>query len=323
MTSNNSATGMWIVLGVTGALGLGVVLFALTGGGRDRGGEAAADETALMAPAATAEFGQRLIRETTRYMGPDQPDPAKRLTGNGLDCASCHLESGTVPGTLTLLAASSRYPRFSGRDGGERDLRDRINGCMQRSMNGHPLDRDSIEMIAMEKYIVGLGQQFSLMSEAKTVSDEPALFEEPARRADTEAGRLVYESKCRVCHGYNGEGLKESSDALDGYLFPPLWGPASYNNGAGMNRVLTAARFIKARMPLGAPDLSDDEAYDVSAYINSQPRPEKANLAEDYPELFRKPVDSPYPPYADPFPQEQHKYGPYDPIRDFYADREG
>ena len=37
----------------------------------------------------------------------------------------------------------------------------------------------------------------------------------------------------------------------DGFLFPLLWGPDSYNNGAGMNRVLTAARFIKARMPLG------------------------------------------------------------------------
>ena len=66
-------------------------------------------------------------------------------------------------------------------------------------------------------------------------------------------------------------------------------------------------------------DLSDDEAYDVSAYINSKPRPVKEGLEEDYPELFRKPVDSPYPPYADPFPQEQHQYGPFGPIRAYYA----
>ena len=141
----------------------------------------------------------------------------------------------------------------------------------------------------------------------------------PARRADPEAGQLVYQEKCQICHGADGLGLKESPDLAKGFLFPPLWGPDSYNNGAGINRVLTAARFIKARMPLGQPDLTDDEAYDVSAYINTQPRPVKSNLEADYPELFRKPVDSPYPPYADPFPQEQHKYGPFGPIRDYYA----
>src|SRR5690606_33860815 len=96
----------------------------------------------------------------------------------------------------------------------------------------------------------------------------------------------------------------------DGYLFPPLWGPESYNIGAGMARLLTAARFIKARMPLGAPELSDDEAYDVAAYMNAQSRPAMAELEQDYPDRTRKPVDSPYPPYADPFPVEQHRLGP-------------
>jgi thiosulfate dehydrogenase len=43
-----------------------------------------------------------------------------------------------------------------------------------------------------------------------------------------------------------------------------------------------------------------------------------ANLEQDYPERERKPVDSPYPPYADPFPVEQHRLGPYGPIRAYY-----
>jgi thiosulfate dehydrogenase len=85
-----------------------------------------------------------------------------------------------------------------------------------------------------------------------------------------------------------------------------------------MTRVLTAARFIKARMPLGRPDLTDEEAYDVAAYMNSHERPQRANLQVDYPDLKRKPVDSPYPPYADEFPIEQHRLGPFQPIRDFY-----
>ena len=283
--------------------------------------ESSAPETVAADQLPTAEYGQRLIRETTRYLGQEQADPAMRFTGNSLDCASCHIESGREPGTLSLLETANRYPRFSGRDGGERDLRDRINGCMQRSMNGRPLSRDSVEMIAMETYILGLNKQYGLMDALSTQSDEPAAFSEPARKADISAGEAVYEARCRICHGVDGAGLHETSDPLDGYLFPPLWGPESYNNGAGMNRVLTAARFIKARMPLGQADLSDDEAYDVSAYINSKPRPVKSALEGDYPELFRKPVDSPYPPYDDPFSQEQHKYGPFDPIREYYQRR--
>ncbi len=310
--SNQNITGFMLVLCICALAGAGLVVF-----NKDASLQGSAEDVVIAE--ATAEYGQRLLRETTVYLGPDQSDPAMRFSGNRLDCASCHLNTGTEPGTLSLLETSTRYPRFSGRDGGERDLRDRINGCMQRSMNGKPLDRDSVEMIAMEKYIVELGQQFAMMSEVKVEADEPPLFAEPDRRANPEAGLLVYQEKCQVCHGIDGLGLKESSDIARGYLFPPLWGPDSYNNGAGMNRVLTAARFIKAKMPLGQPDLSDDEAYDVSAYINSQPRPEKSNLEMDYPELFRKPVDSPYPPYADPFFQEQHKYGPFKPIRDFYA----
>jgi len=311
MSERNISHGVILVLGATSLLGIGVILYGLNRG-------PVQEESAVVPAAATAAYGQQLLRETTRLLGPEQPDPAMRYSGNGLDCASCHLESGTTPGTLSLLQSASRYPRFSGRDGGEGDLRDRINGCMQRSMNGKPLPRDSVEMIAMESYILGLGQQYNIMSDEKTRAFEPPAFVEPQRKASIDAGKVVYEAKCQVCHGADGLGLKQTADLLDGYLFPPLWGPESYNNGAGMTRVLTAARFIKARMPLGMPDLTDDQAYDVSAYINSQPRPIKAALEVDFPELWRKPVDSPYLPYADPFPQEQHQFGPFQPIRDYY-----
>jgi thiosulfate dehydrogenase len=86
-----------------------------------------------------------------------------------------------------------------------------------------------------------------------------------------------------------------------------------------MDRLLTAAAFVKHNMPFGttfdAPLLTDDDAYDVAAYINSQPRPEKPNLERDYPNRLQKPVDTASGPFADGFPAEQHKYGPYEPIR--------
>jgi thiosulfate dehydrogenase len=268
--------------------------------------------------AATPEYGRQLLRDTAAFIGPDHEDPEMRFSGSRIACASCHLDTGMEPGTLSLFESASRYPRFSGRDGGVGDLRDRINGCMQRSMNGRPLPRDSVEMIAMESYILSLADQFAATAESKRLSVEPPEFIEPDRAADVTAGQLVFEDKCQLCHGTDGAGLMATADPSDGYVFPPLWGPDSFNNGAGMNRVLTAARFIKARMPYGQPDLTDDQAYDVAAYINAQPRPEMQGLDADYPDRSLKPVDSPYPPYADPFPREQHRFGPFGPIREYY-----
>jgi thiosulfate dehydrogenase len=272
---------------------------------------------------ATAEYGQRLIRYTAREIGSGQTDPARRFSGNNLACASCHMESGRTPGTLSLMESASKYPAFSARDGIQGDLADRINGCMQRSMNGRPLLKDSVEMRAMISYIEQLGRQHQAMGESRRLAAEPAAFVEPDRKADVENGSKVYRSRCLICHGANGEGLKATAQLADGYLFPPLWGPDSYNIGAGMARVLTAARFIKARMPLGNPALTDDEAFDVAAYMNAQQRPGAANLEKDYPDLKRKPVDSPYPPYADSFSHEQHRIGPFAPIRAHYKQLTG
>jgi thiosulfate dehydrogenase len=281
--------------------------------------ERSSSQAAMDAPiAATPEYGRRLLRETSALMGPGSDDPNMQFSGTNIACASCHLDVGQRPGTLTLLQAAAKYPLDSGRDGRVADLRDRINGCMQRSMNGRPLARDSVEMIAMEAYIEGLGHQYAAMSVSQRTPDEPPAFKEPDRAASIEAGRIVYESRCYVCHGDDGSGLQATPNLRDGYVFPPLWGPDSFNNGAGMTRVLTAAKFIKARMPFGQPDLTDDQSYDVAAFVNSHERPVKPNLEVDFPDKTRKPVDSPYPPYADSFPQEQHKLGPFKPIREYY-----
>tara|TARA_B110000208_G_scaffold136538_2_gene165007 strand:+ start:1441 stop:2349 length:909 start_codon:yes stop_codon:yes gene_type:complete len=264
------------------------------------------------------EYGRRLIRETAALMGPGHEDPEMRFSGTYMDCASCHLDAGARPGTLSLLQATSRYPRFSGRDGNERDLRDRVNGCMTRSMNGTELSRDSTEMRSIVMYINNLNAQYAVMGQSKREPNEPPAFVEPDRGADISAGQIVYQQRCEVCHGSDGQGLAAATAKSEGYLFPPLWGFDSFNNGAGMTRILTAARFIKARMPLGQEDLTDDEAYDVAAFVNSHERSQRANLELDYPDLTKKRIDSPYPPYADDFPIEQHRLGPFKPIREYY-----
>lgn len=267
---------------------------------------------------ATEEYGRRLVAQTVELLGPDQPDPARRYSGGRLNCASCHLATGTDPGTLALLQTAEHYPRFSGRAGNMTDVEDRINECMQRSMNGTPLPLDSPEMIAIAAYLRSLGSRYEAMGASLKKASEPPAFKTPKRAASLEAGQTVYGARCSVCHGNDGLGLLATGEKAKGYLFPPLWGPDSFNNGAGMHRVLTAARFIKARMPLGEATLTDDEAFDVAAYINAQPRPQMPNLEQDYPDKSAKPVDNPYGPFADEFPLEQHRVGPFQPIEEHY-----
>jgi thiosulfate dehydrogenase len=61
--------------------------------------------------------------------------------------------------------------------------------------------------------------------------------------------------------------------------------------------------------------LTNEEAWDVAAFVNSQPRPLKL-FRHDWPDLKTKPVDYPFGPYVDGFNEEQHKYGPYPPIKE-------
>ena len=309
-TDRSGLTAAVVVCSAIGAAVVGATLYL----GRAQAVEASATPPSV----ATEEYGRRLIRDTPELLGQDHPDPARRYISSRLACASCHMNIGTDPGTLTLLQTTEHFPRFSGRANAMTDIEDRINECMTRSMNGKPLPMDSPEMIAMAAYLRSLGAQYAAMGATSKKPDEPAAFKTPNRRADLTAGQTVFSAKCSICHGTEGGGLLATEDLRKGYLFPPLWGPDSYNDGAGMARVLTAARFIKARMPLGQPDLTDEEAFDVAALVNSKPRPEMPNLENDYPNRSVKPIDNGYGPYADPFPQDQHKYGPFQPIEQYY-----
>ena len=220
-------------------------------------------------------------------------------------------------GNLSLVAALARYPRISPRSGGNETIQDRINGCMIRSMNGRPLADGSPEMIAMIAYLKFLADRDAATGAGQRKAHESPAFRTPNRAADPEAGRRVFEKRCAACHGKDGAGLLAARDLVHGFVFPPLWGPNSFNDGAGMHRVLTAAKFIKARMPLGRADLDDDQAFDVAAFINSKPRqPEMSRLgSEIHPDRSKKPVDTSYGPYADSFSAEQHHFGPFQPDR--------
>jgi thiosulfate dehydrogenase len=250
------------------------------------------------------KYGHALFTNTANEIGPAVPDPAKRFAGNNLACQNCHLQAGTQPYAMPMVGIWGQFPQYRGREGAVDTIEDRINGCMERSMNGRALALESREMKAFSSYMRWLST--GVPAGAKLLGAGTLQIKEPERAADPARGEKVYAQVCSACDGL-------------GYQFPPLWGPDSFNNGAGMSRLLTAAAYAKHNMPLGArfdaPLLSDEEAYDIAGYIVSQARPKKLDLDKDYPVRLQKPIDASYGPYADGFPAEQHKFGPFGPIR--------
>lgn len=261
------------------------------------------------------KYGYALITDTPNQIGQAAADPAKRYSGNGLTCENCHLKGGTQPYAMPLVGVWGQFPQYRRREGAIGTLEERINGCMDRSMNGRPLPLDSHEMKALLAYAKWLST--GIPDGAKLIGTGTLGVKEPGRPADLGHGAQVFTHVCATCHGKDGLGQRATGGS--GYQYPPLWGTESYNDGAGMSRLLTAAGFVRHNMPFGttfqAPVLSDDEAYDVAAYINSAERPHKPDLDKDYPNRMQKPVDTPYGPYADGFPDVQHRVGPFDPIR--------
>lgn len=257
-------------------------------------------------------YGQELIVHTSAYLGP------KGKVGhlsNGMNCQNCHNYAGTKEFGLNLKATAANYPQYMPRTASVLSIAGRINGCMQRSLNGKVLDTTSREMKAMIAYIKWLGEGVPKGQKPQGTGVPKLAYMDKA--ANPVEGKKVFIKKCQVCHGAEGQGKLDLSKVE--YTFPPLWGEHSYNDGAGLYRISTFAAFVKSNMPFGTtyknPQLTDEEAWNVAAFINSQPRLHFDQSA-DWKDFSKKPVDFPFAPYADSFSERQHKFGPYQPIAD-------
>lgn len=257
-------------------------------------------------------YGRDLIVNTSKYFGPK--GIIASIT-NGMNCQNCHLEAGTRSFGNSFAVVASSYPKFRDRSGRVESIEFRINDCMQRSLNGKTIDSLSKEMRCMVAYFKWLGKDVK-HGERPTGS---GIVEIPFmdRAADPQKGKIIFENKCQRCHGNNGSGLL-NADSM-GYKYPPLWGENSYNVSAGLYRISRLASFIKYNMPFDqaqqSPQLTNEEAWDVAAFISSQPRPNK-KFSEDWPDIKKKAIDIPFGPYADKFSEQQHKYGPFIPIKE-------
>ncbi len=253
-------------------------------------------------------YGKSLFANTSYYLGPRGQVAA---VSNGMNCQNCHLEAGARNYANCLSAVASNYPRYRERSGRVETIEFRVNDCMQRSLNGKAIDSNGYEMKALVAYIKWLGCEVPPKITPRGAGTVSLAFLD--RAADTARGRIAFESKCISCHGNDGQGLMKADST--GYVYPPLWGENSYNVSAGLYRLSKLAAYIKYAMPFNKssynnPVLSDDEAWDIAAFICSKPRPEKF-FNNDWPQLASKPVDFPFGPYADHFSVTQHKYGPF------------
>ena len=210
---------------------------------------------------------------------------AERLpeyTPSTLNCSSCHLDAGREPFAAPVVGTYSRFPKFMPRTGAIVTVHDRVNYCFTRSLAGSKLPYDSEEMVDLVNYIAWLSKDIPVGAHIEA-EDLPTL---PRLEGDRARGEALFGQKCVACHQADGAGIPGA--------FPALWGPRSYSIGASMAREERAASFILRFMPQTAPGtLTEQEAFDLAAFINSHPRPDSPAKELDWPE-GGAPPDVPY-----------------------------
>lgn len=217
---------------------------------------------------AMVRFGRDVFTDTQTHAG--------KYVGNGLNCVNCHLDAGRLANSAPLWAAWVKYPTYRGKNKMVNTMQERFQGCFKYSMNGKAPAANSKELKGLMSY------SFWLAQGAPTGVDLPGRgypkLAKPEKKPNFKRGKQVFAENCALCHGDNGEGTRQNTS----YVFPPLWGKDSFNWGAGMHRINTAAAFIRANMPLGkGGSLSNQQAWDVAYYVNSHERPQDPRFKGD------------------------------------------
>lgn len=206
--------------------------------------------------------GERIFTQTGRF--------ASKYVGaaNKMTCESCHLDRGRKPYSAPLWGAYVMYPRYRSKNHMVNKLDERIQGCFRFSMNGTapPVTSDTVKALIAYSFWMSRGAPVGVRLKGQGLVKLPL----PARHPSLFRGKKVYAARCALCHGAHGQGRTSHG----GQVFPPVWGNGSYNKGAGLYKIAKLAGFIKMNMPLSKGDsLTDQESWDVAAYVDSQPRP--------------------------------------------------
>lgn len=266
-------------------------------------------------------YGQQLMYRTAYYIGPDGING--KYLGNRMNCTNCHQNGGTKPYSFNLMLSHEQYPQYRAREGKVLTMAERVNNCINRPHSGKSLPLDSKEMVAFLAYFRWLNSFVPKGQPHKGGKNLDIVL--PDVPASPERGAVLYAQHCALCHGKNGEGILTADKST--YVYPPLWGPEGYQPGSSMHRIIKQAQWLKANMPFDKatwekPFLTDMEALDLAAFVNDDSRHSRPNPKTfDYPNISEKALDYGKGPFADTFSTDAHKYGPYQPMIDYWKSK--
>lgn len=224
-----------------------------------------------------ANFGKIVKKGEQIFINTQQNAP--QFVGNNLNCVNCHLDAGRKENASPLWAAYISYPAYRSKNKHVNTFAERLQGCFRFSMNGKAPPLGDETLVALETYAYWMATGAPVRE--KVIGRGYPNVPKPPMPADYARGEKVYAQNCALCHGADGQGQTSAGKTV----FPPLWGPKSFNWGAGMHDIKNATGFIKANMPLGlGGKLTDQEAWDVATFMDSHERPQdprfKGSVAE-------------------------------------------
>jgi len=299
----------------------------------------------------SAASGKNLVHSTYKYLGAESGNLAangRPYVGNKIACTNCHLADGTQPNASPFIVVAQKYAPpgiFNSRSNTMLDVPNRINSCMERSLAGEALPRDSQWMKDIVAYMEFLASGIQPGYTFKQVRGQEypkmALL---ARAADPVHGKSIYNERCEGCH--RGDGQGEWNDDQKRYDIPAVWGNNSFGLMSGMGRLATAATMVWGTMPRDKVNalnvttrMSQDDAWDVAAYVLSNSHPFDQRYVADWngvgpdgmPNWLRKASSASYdftmprnnngaatddPSKPPMFARTQHTFGPFQPIED-------
>jgi len=229
----------------------------------------------------------------------DTPHEAQQFAPSQMSCNNCHLNAGQRERSLPLVGVAAMFPEYNRRAGRLFSLGDRIVDCFIRSENGTGSSDEPEELPnPTSKEVLALSAYLSWIAQGTEVGKNPSWRGQntiaaanliPVQKLDPHKGEALFMENCTNCHGEDGQGV-QVGDKKPG----PLWGPNSWNDGAGAARVYTLAGIIRYSMPyLNPGSLTDEQAQQLAAFINSKPRPAFPFKPQDY-RTDKLPVDAVY-----------------------------
>jgi thiosulfate dehydrogenase len=255
-------------------------------------------------PLVDPSLGQSTLADQIRWgyrIFVDTPREAPRFTGGKVSCNNCHLNAGQRERAMPLVAVAGMFPEYNNRAARLISLGDRVVDCFLRSENAtgrlaadtaaaegeqdrNPgdaaLSTSAKEVLAVSAFLTWLAQGYPVgvnpaWRGQNTIAADKLV---PVAKLDVSRGETIFTERCTSCHGADGQGV-QIGDKKAG----PLWGPDSWNDGAGASRVYTLAGIIRYSMPYLDPgSLTDEDAQHVAAYITSKPRPKYPFKQRDY-----------------------------------------